>query len=77
MEPLRIKGIVGKLIRDPKTGKRISVDRTMVVPRTAYWLRRLKAGDVEKVGSEPKKQPEKKSKPKASPEVSNKVKTEG
>lgn len=72
MEPFRIKA-VKELIRDPKTGRRLVVGKSVAVRPTAYWLRRIRDKDVEKVGNEPAKPVQKlveKSKPKVRPEVS-------
>lgn len=45
MTILHIKPVSGLTVRDPETYQPLAVEGE-VKPRTAYWLRRLKDGDV-------------------------------
>jgi hypothetical protein len=47
---LKIKPI--NRVKDPRTMQ--VVDRVMMVPKSAYWMRRIKDGDVEIVQDAPK-----------------------
>lgn len=45
MDNISIKPVLGRLVRHPETGEPIPAEG-LVVPRSPYWLRRLKDGDV-------------------------------
>ncbi|CAM3718919.1 DUF2635 domain-containing protein [Xenorhabdus thuongxuanensis] len=48
MTELHLKPVSGLIVRDPETYQPLSADGEPK-PRTAYWLRRLKDGDVTEV----------------------------
>ncbi len=48
-EKIRVKVASGIVLRDPKTMQMISTEGTLVT-KSAFWLRRLKAGDCQLVG---------------------------
>ena len=47
-----VKPREGVRVRDPRTRQHISADKGTKVPKDAFWLRRLKAGDVVEAASE-------------------------
>lgn len=52
MTILHIKPVSGLTVRDPETYKPLAKDGE-VKPRNAFWLRRLKDGDVVLVDEQP------------------------
>ena len=45
MNRLNVKPVSGRLVRHPETGEPLPAGG-LAVPRSPYWLRRLKGGDV-------------------------------
>ena len=45
MNRLNVKPVSGRLVRHPETGEPLPAEG-LAVPRSPYWLRRLKDGDV-------------------------------
>lgn len=45
MNRLNVKPVSGRLVRHPETGEPLPAGG-LVVPRSPYWLRRVKDGDV-------------------------------
>ena len=45
MNRLNVKPVSGRLVRHPETGEPVPAEG-LAVPRSPYWLRRLKDGDV-------------------------------
>lgn len=71
MRLMRVKPTDGKKIRDPKNGRVLSSERSIVVPYTSYWRRRLKDKDIYEV-SEKVEKPKPKIKVKKSEKVEKK-----
>ncbi len=58
----------GKVVRDPKTGKKWKAGMNKMVPRNNYWLRRKADGEVDEVDKvKPKRKLDKKKKPESPP----------
>lgn len=58
-ETIAVRPAKGLIVRDPGTGKALPATGAQV-PKTAYWLRRLRDGDVVDTAAE-KPEPEHKS----------------
>lgn len=54
MTELHLKPVSGLTVRDPETLQPLA-EKGERKPRNAYWLRRLKDGDVTEVQAPPKK----------------------
>lgn len=46
MATIRVKVGAGKHVRNPVGGEKLSPDRSYVVLKDPYWMRRLRDGDV-------------------------------
>lgn len=49
---MRVKLAEGRRLRDPYTKTHLEPDEVREVPRNAYWLRRLRDGDVVEAAEE-------------------------
>ena len=54
MQQMKVYPVEGRRVRDPATGQ-VVPSEGLLVPRTSYWVRRLRDGDVELRLSRPKR----------------------